>query len=260
MQSLGKYNKGFKDLLCVSELFSKYAWVIPLKDKKGTSIVNAFKKIISKGRKPNKIWVDQGSEFYNQSFKDFLKINNIEMYSTFNEGKSIVTERFIRTLKNKIFKHMRAISKNVYFDVLDDIVDKYNNTIHRTIKMKPIDVTDDSFAEYNEEFNKKGSKFKVGDHVRISKYKNISAKGYVSYWSEDVFIVNKIKNTVPWTCTISDLNGEQIIGSFCEKELQKTNQKEFRIEKVLKRKGDQLYVKWKGMIIHLIVGLIKKTV
>ena len=112
--------------------------------------------------------------------------------------------------------------------------------------MKPIDVTDDSFAEYNEEFDKKGPKFKVGDHVRISKYKNIFAKGYVSNWSEEVFIVNKIKNTVPWTYTISDLNGEQIIGSFCEKELQKTNQKEFRIEKVLKRKGDQLYVKWKG--------------
>ena len=103
-------------------MFSKYAWVIPLKDKNGTSIVNAFQKIISKGRKPNKIWVDQGSEFYNQSFKDFLKINNIEMYSTFNEGKSVVVERFIRNLQNKIFKHMTAISKNVYFDVLDDVV------------------------------------------------------------------------------------------------------------------------------------------
>ena len=107
---------------------------------KGTSIVNAFKKIISKERKPNKIWVDQGSEFYNQSFKDFLKTNNIEMYSTFNEGKSVVAARFIRTLKNKTFKHVTAISKNAYFDVLDDIVNKYNNTIHRTIKMKPIDI------------------------------------------------------------------------------------------------------------------------
>ena len=116
-------------------MFSKYAWVIPIKEKKRTSIVNAFKKIISEGRKPNKIWVDQGSEFYNQSFKDFLKINNIEMYSTFNEGKSVVAERFIRTLKNKIFKHMTAISKNVYFNVLDDNLNKYNSTIHRTIKI-----------------------------------------------------------------------------------------------------------------------------
>ena len=91
------------------------------------------------------------------------------MYSTYNEGKSVVGERFIRTLKNKVFKYMTAISKNVYFDMLDDIVDKYNNTVHKTIKMKPIDVTDDSYAEYNEDFNKKDSKFKVGDHVRISK-------------------------------------------------------------------------------------------
>ena len=101
MQSLSKYNKGIRYLLCAIDLFSKYAWVIPIKDKK--SIVNAFKKIISKGRKPNKIWTDQGSEFYNKSFTGFLKINNIEIYSTFNEGKSVFTERFIKTLKNKIF-------------------------------------------------------------------------------------------------------------------------------------------------------------
>ena len=101
MQSLSKFYKGFKYLLCAIDLFSKYAWVIPINDKKGTSIVNAFKKIILEKRKPNKIWVDQGSEFYNQSFKDFLKINNIEMYSTYNKGKSVVAERFIRTLKIK---------------------------------------------------------------------------------------------------------------------------------------------------------------
>ena len=153
MQSLSRYNKGIRYLLCAIDLFSKYAWVIPIKDKKGTSIVNAFQKIISKERKPNKIWVDQGSEFYNNSFKDFLKINNIEMYSTYNEGKSVVAETFIKTLKNKIFKHMTAISKNICFDALDDIVNKYNNTVYRTIKMNPIDVTSDSFAEYNEDSN-----------------------------------------------------------------------------------------------------------
>ena len=247
MQSLSKYNKGNKYLLCAIDLFSKYAWVVPIKDKKGVSIVNAFKKILNdSNRKPNKIWVDQGSEFYNKSFKDFLKINNIEMYSTYNEGKSVVAERFIRTLKNKIFKQMTAISKNLYFDVLDDIVNKCNNTVHKTIKMKPIDVTDDSYAEYNEDFNKKDPKFKVGDHVRISKYKNIFAKGYTQNWSEEVFVVSKIKNTVPWSYVISDLNGEPNAGSFYEKELQKTSQEKFRIEKVLKRKGDKLYVKWKG--------------
>ena len=157
MQSLSRYNKGIKYLLCAIDLFSKYAWIIPLKDKKGISIINGFQKIISKERKPNKIWTDPGSEFYNNPFRDFLKMNNIEMYSTFNEGKSVVAERFIRTLKNKIFKHMRAISKNIYFDELDDIVNKYNNTVHRTIKKKPIDVTSDSFVEYNEDSNKNKS-------------------------------------------------------------------------------------------------------
>ena len=167
--------------------------------------------------------------------KDFLKINNIEMYSPYNEGESVVAERFIKTLKNKIFKHMTAISKHVYFDVLDDIIDKYNNTVHRTIKMKPTEVMDDYYAEYNKIAIKKNHKFKVGDHVRISKYKNIFAKGYIPNWSDEVFISNKIKNTVPWTHAISDLNGEEINGTFYEKELAKTNQKEFRIEKVLKR-------------------------
>ena len=246
MQSLSKVIKGIIYLLCAIDLFSKYARVIPLKDKKGTSIVNAFQKIISKERKPNKKWIDQGSEFYNQCSKDFLKINNIEMYSTFNEGKSVVAERFIRTLKNKIFKHMTAISKNVYFDVLDDIVDKYNNEGHRTIKMKPIEVTIYSYAEYDEDSNKRNPKFKVGDHVRISKYKNIFVKGYVPNWSEEIFVIKKVKNIFPRTYVVNDLNNEEIIGNFYEKELQKTNQKEFRIEKKLKRKGDKLYLKWKG--------------
>ena len=120
---------------------------------------------------------------------------------------------------------MTAISKNVYFDVLNDIVNKYNNTVHRTIKMKPIEVTDDSYAEYNKDSmelhsNKKDPKFKVDDHVRISKYKNIFAKGYTTNWSEEVFVINKIKNTVPWTYAINDLNGEEITGSYYEKELQ----------------------------------------
>ena len=138
------------------------------------------------------------------------------MYSTFNERKSVVAERFIRTLENKIFKHLTAISKNVYFDVLDDIVNKYNNTIRRTTKMKPIDVI------------------------------------------EEIFVIKKVKNTVPWTYVINDINSEEIIRSFYEKKLQKTNQKEFRIEKILKRKGKEEMLNGKDMTIHLIVGLIKK--
>ena len=134
MQLIGKFNKGFRFLLCVIDNFSKYASVVPLKDKKGVSIVNALQKILDDSkRKPNKIWVDKGGEFYNNSFKKWLQGNDIAIYSTHNEGKTVVAERFARTLKNKIYKFMTSISKNVYIDKLDDIVSEYYNTYHRTI-------------------------------------------------------------------------------------------------------------------------------
>ena len=235
MQLLSKYNKGIRFLLCVIDIFSKYPWVVPLKDKKVVSIVTAFQSILKQSnRKPNKIWVDKSSEFYNASLKNGYKIMIFVMYSTHNEGKSVVAERFI------------TISKNVYINKLDDIVDEYNNTYHTTIKMKPIDVKDNTYINTDKETNDKDPKFKVGDRVRISKYKNIFAKGYSPNWSEEVFVIKKVKNTVPWTFVINDLNGEEIMGTFYEKELQKTSQEEFRIEKVIKRKGDKMYVTWKG--------------
>ena len=178
MQSLSRKNKGIKYLLCAIDLYSKYAFVIPLKDKKGICIVNAFNKIIKQSnRKPNKIWVDQGSEFYNNVFEKCLSDNDIDMYSMYNENNSVLAERFIRTLKNKLYKHMTATGRNVYYDVLDDVVNKYNNTKHSTIKIKPIYVKNNKRV-YIDEHNEKDSKFKVGDRVRISKFKNIFAKGY----------------------------------------------------------------------------------
>ena len=168
------------------------------------------------------------------------------MYSTTNEGKSFAAERFIRTLKSKIYKNMASISKNVSIDKLNDMVNEYYNTYHNTIKRKPIDVKDNTYINTDKEINNKDPKFKVGDRVRTSKYKNIFAKGYTPNWSEEVFVIKKVKNTVPWTYFINDLNGEEITGTFYEKELQKANQEEFRIEKVIKRKGDKIYVKWKG--------------
>ena len=177
MQLISKNNKGIRYLFCDIYLFSKYVFVVPLKDKKGITIANAFQSILDNSkRKPKKIWVDRGSEFYNNHFKKWLKDNNIEMYYTLNGGKSVFAERFIRTLKNKISKHMTAISQNVDFNVLNDIVDEYNNTCHKTIKMKPIDDKSDSFAEYNEESNEKDLKFKVCDYVRILKYENFLLK------------------------------------------------------------------------------------
>ena len=186
----------------------------------------------------------QRQKVYNSSFKKWLQNN--DMYSTHNEGKSVVAERFIRTLKNKIYKHMTSILENMYIDRLDDIVNEYSNTYHRTIKMKPIDVKDNTYINIDKEVNDKGTKFKVDDHVRISKYKNIFAKGYIPNWSEQVYVIKEIENTVSRTYVINDLNGEEIIGTFYKKELQKTSQEEFRIEKLVKRKGDELYVKWKG--------------
>ena len=203
MQLISKFDKGFSFLLCIIDIFSKHVWVVPLRDKKSASIVNAFQKIFDKsGRKPNKIWV--------------------------------VAQRFLRTLKNKIDIYMTSVSKNVDIDKLDDIVNEYDNTYHRTIKMKPVDVQDNTYFEFEKEVNNKDPKFKVGDHTRISKYKNIFAKLHMSSWSEEVFIIKNVKNTVPWTYVINDLNGEKIIGTFYEKGLQKTNQKEFIIEKVIK--------------------------
>ena len=157
--------------------------------------------------------------------KSWLGKNDIEMYSTHNEGKSVVA--------NKIYKHMTSVSKTVYIDKLDDIVNEYNNTKHRTTKMKPIDVKDNTYINFGKEVNDNNPKFKVGDHVRISKYKKNFAKGYTPNWSEEIFVIKKIKNTVSWTYVIDDLNGEEITGTFSEKELQKIDQQEFRIEKVI---------------------------
>ena len=161
--------------MCIIDIFSKHAWVVPLKDKKGVTIVNAFQKTLDDSpemgsiRKANKIWVDKWSEYYNSSFKTWLKDNDIKTYSAHNEGKSVVAERFTKTLKTKIYKYMTPISKHVYIDKLDDIVNEYNNTYHRTIKMKPVDVKDNTYFHSNIEVNDKGPKFKVGDHVRIWK-------------------------------------------------------------------------------------------
>ena len=161
------------------------------------------------------------------------------MYSTNIKGKSVIAERFIRTLKTKIYKYVTSVSKNLYIVKLDDIVKDYNNKYHPSIKLKPADVRDNTYINFKKEINNKNPKFKVGDQVRISKYKNIFDKGYMPNWSEEIFLIKKIKNTLPWTYVINDLNDEEIIGTFYEKELQGTNQQKFRIEKVIKKKGDK---------------------
>ena len=217
-----------------------------MKDKAHNIIT--FQKISKKSsRKRNKIGVDKGNEFNNTSMKSYLEKNDIGMYSTHNKWKSVVAERFVSTLKMKIYKYMTSISKNVYIDKLDDTINKCNNTYHRTIKMKPVDVKWNIYINSSKELNDKDPIFKIGDIVRISKEKNIFAKGYVTNWSEEDFVIKKVKKIL--RCghmSLVILKEKKLLEGFLKQNCKKTNQEEFRVKKVIKRKGDKLCVKWKG--------------
>ena len=248
MQAFSKFNRGFKYLLAVIDVFSKYGWLIPLKDKTGKSVASALKTIFEE-RKLEKMWMDKGKEFYNKDVKDL-----IELYSTENEEKSSVVERWIRTMKEKMWKYFTANSTNNFINVLSDLVKEYNNTRHSSIKMTPIKASKKEneltvwrnlYPEHLEIYDIK-PKFFVGDKVRISKKEKTFEKGYTTRWAEEVFTIVEVKRTQTPTYKIADLNGEEIKGSFYEPELQKTNQEIFRIEKVIKRGKNKSLVKWKG--------------
>ena len=201
--------------------------------EKGITITNSFQKLLDEsGSKPNKIRVDKGSEFCNRSMISSLEkkcYKNIYMWAT-SKGKSVATERFIRTLKDKSIEYMTSISKIMYIDKLYDIVNKYNNTYLSTVKMNPIDAKSSMYIDFDKKNNKENPKFKVGDNIRISKYKNIFAKGFVPNWSKEMLVICVIH---PWTYIISNLNGEEIARTFYEKWLQKINQEDFTIDKAV---------------------------
>ena len=179
-------SKAFRFLLCVTDIYCRYAWVVTLRDEKSITITNAFETFLDEsGHKPNKILVYKSSEFYNGSMKSWLQDNDTEMYSIHNEGKSSFVERFITTLKNKIYKYMTSISKNVYIGKLDDIGNEYSNT-YNTVKIN-------THIDFGIENNDKDPKFEVGDHVWISKYRNIFVKGYFPNCSKEVFVIKKLK-------------------------------------------------------------------
>ena len=258
MQTYSKWNKDIKYLLMVIDIFSKYGWIVPLKDKKTDSVSLAFDLIFKKSkRKPEKLWTDKGSEFISKHFKDFLKRHNITLYHTQNEEKSSVVERWNRTIKNKMWKMFSANNNTVYWDKLDKLVDDYNNRKHSSIKMSPSEVSKKENEKqvltnlYEDEIFLKPEKpkFSIGDKVRISKYKRrVFDKGYTPNWTEEVFVVDKVVLTKPVTYNVVDILGEKVEGSFYEKELQKAKQQTFRIEKVVKRdyKKKKALVKWKG--------------
>ena len=250
MQAFAKSNSGVKYLLTVIDVFSKYGWIEPLKDKSGKSVAAAFKKIFGEGRIPKKLWVDKGKEFYNRD----VKALDMELYSTENEEKSCVVERWNRTMKEKMFKYFTANSTRKYLDVLNDIVDLYNNTKHSTIKMTPVIASDVKnkntvFANlYGDQVYHRLDKPKlaIGDRVRITKKKGSFEKGYTPRWTEEVFTVSQIQYTAPITYRIRDDSGEEIQGTFYEQELQKTTQEIYRIEKLIRKRGNRSLVKWLG--------------
>ena len=252
MQQFTKWNEGYRYLLMIIDVFSKYGWIVPLKDKKGESVAEAFKE----GRKPQYLWVDKGKEYYNKHVKDRLETNKITLYSTENEEKSSVVERWNRTIKTKMWKQFTVQGNTMYLDMLPKILKQYNNTKHSSIKMTPTEASEKKnegtvyFNLYGDmETSKEKPKFKIGDKVRISKYKrNVFDKGYTPNWTEEVFTVDKIQYTYPITYRIKDLRGEDIQGSLYEPELLKAKQDIFRIDKVIRRdyKKKQALVKWKG--------------
>ena len=248
MKEFSKDNRGVTYLLCVIDIFSKYGWLVPLKDKTGKSVASAL-RVIFEERKPEKMWVDKGKEFYNGDVKSL-----IELYSTENEEKSSVVERWIRTMKERMWKYFTDNNTNVYIDILPDLVEDYNNTKHSSIKMTPVEVSmkKNELAVWRNLYPnrlkpiKVTPKFSVGDKVRITKKKKTFEKGYTTRWTEEVFTIVRVLRTSPVTYKIADLNGEEIDGTFYEPELQKTAQQLFRIEKVLEKGKTKSLVKWKG--------------
>ena len=252
MQKFSKLNKGYRYLLTCIDIFSKFSWVIPLKDKRGITIKQALQKIFNK-RKPKFLWTDRGTEFYNKQVQDLLNENNIKLYSTNNsEIKSAVIERFNRTFKNMMYKKFTENNNTIFYNILDELVNNYNNKYHSTIKMTPIEgskkINEKKIKDiYNFEKTKKTGKFKIGDRVRLSLEKNIFEKSYETNWTEEIFEIYDIKySNVPYYY-LKDLNNEKLDGTFYEQELQKTKQDDlYTIEKILKTNKDKIYVKWRG--------------
>ena len=252
VQKFSKLNRGYRYLLTCIDIFSKFAWVIPLKDKRGITIKNALEKIF-KQRKPKFLWTDNGKEFYNKQVETLLNENNIKLYSTNNsEIKSSVVERFNRTFKNMMYKKFTENNNTIFYNILDELLNNYNNKYHSTVKMTPVEASKKINEKkikniYNFEKTKKPGKFKIGDRVRISLEKNIFEKSYETNWTEEIFEIYDIKySNVPYYY-LKDLNNEKLDGTFYEQELQKTKQDDlYTIEKILKTNNDKIFVKWRG--------------
>lgn len=249
-----KANQGFKYILTIIDIFSKYAYAIPIKNKNASNVVEAMKKALKKSKfgPPKNIHSDQGKEFFNKEFQGLMTKFKINHYHTYTKMKASIVERFNRTLKNRMWPKFNLQGSYKWISILDELVANYNNSTHRTIKMKPIDVSfknEQRLLEtvYNRMKIFRFGKFRKGDFVRISKDKGIFAKSYLPNWSTEVFKVEKIKMSNPVTYVLSDLNENIISGNFYEEEMQKTKLKDtYLVEKVLKKNKSKLFVKWLG--------------
>ena len=247
VQSLMQYNDGYRYLLVCIDVFSKYAWIVPVKSKTGPALVEAFKVILTSGRKPEKIMTDQGTEFFNRHFQNLLKSENIQLFNTFNETKASVVEIVIRTFKSKMWRYFTARKTLRYVDMLPDLVYSYNFSLHRSIKMKPALVNKENedkvwhtlYDNTNSIMEPIKYKFKVGDQVRISKIKRKFEKGYLPNFSKEIFTVSKTVPRNPAVYTLKDYDGEELKGTFYDKELQKVIKHDdmYEVEKILKKRG-----------------------
>lgn len=252
MLPYSKVNGGYKYILVVINCFSKFVWAFPIKHKTGVEVSKAMEKVF-KIQKPVNLQTDMGTEFYNASFRNLIKKYNVNHYSAYSEKKASIVERVNRTLKNFMWKEFSLQGNYKWLDLLPKIVNKYNNTIHRTIHMKPDDVSKKDESRLLETVYNKikitniTPKFHAGDHVRISKVRGIFDKKYLPNWSTEVFTIRKVKLTNPTTYLLKDENGKDILGCFYQEQLQKVKYPDvFLVEKVLKRRRNQVLVKWLG--------------
>lgn len=244
MDAFVEYNRGYKYILCLIDVFSKYAWCVPLKTKNAPTVLQAVKTVVDESkREPERIWVDKGSEFYNKEFLAWTKNENITIYSTYGESKSVVVERFIRTLKELIMKKFTATNSYDWVKLLPEILEFYNHRYHKTIKMSPKEASDPdnegvvyltAFLGKEKTKATKKQRLHVGDFVRVSRTKETFEKGYRPNWSYEVFEVSKVLDTDPVTYELIDYDKEAIQGSFYEQELQKTETPDYyEVEKIL---------------------------
>lgn len=252
MQPYARENKDIKYLLTIIDVLSKFAWAVPVKRKTARDVTAAMESVLRQGRVPTNLQTDNGKEFYNVNFQNLMSKNHINHYSSYSNLKASIVERFNRTLKNKMWLKFSLRGTYKWLDILPDLVAAYNDTKHRTIAMKPKDVTAANVETLikrcsQDPRNRRVLKFKIGDKVRVSKNKHVFEKGYTPNWTTEIFTVNQVMSTIPVTYKLKDYQDEPIAGGFYEEELLKAKYPDvYLVEKVLKKRGDRAYVKWLG--------------